>query len=73
MCTHSHIIDELKLCGRSANNPTTRQSMQTWFPFHIRERIADITEKYPNGFIRTGIRPSMYAQTSEMEREQSCN
>ena len=43
--------------------------MQTWFPFHIRERIADITEKYPNGFIRTGIRPSMYARTSEMERD----
>ena len=43
--------------------------MQTWFPLHIRERIADITAKYPKGFVKSGVRRSMYRQTSEMERD----
>ena len=57
------------LSGSASNNPTTRQSMQTWFPFHIRERIDDITAKYPNGFIKSGVRRTVYRLTSDMERD----
>jgi len=47
--------------------PHVQDSMNTWYPPHIRERIACISEEHPLGFIDSWKERRTYRRTSEME------